>query len=101
MRRTPLALVVLAAVTLVACGGDDDDADTADTTAPSATSRAPDETVPEVSLEPGTTVATPEVQVPSEIPSELVITELQPGEGPEAANGDTVVVDYIGVRSED
>ncbi|HEU4840986.1 MAG TPA: FKBP-type peptidyl-prolyl cis-trans isomerase [Ilumatobacteraceae bacterium] len=104
MRRTPLALVVLAAVTLVACGGDDDDADTADTadtTAPSATSAASDETVPEVSLEPATTVPKPEVQIPTQTPTELVVTELQPGEGPEAANGDTVVVDYIGVRSED
>jgi peptidylprolyl isomerase len=101
MRRTPLALLVLATVTLVACGGDDDDADTADTTAPSATSGAPDETVPEVSLEPATTVPRPEVQIPSETPTELVITELQPGEGSAAANGDTVVVDYIGVRSED
>ena len=50
---------------------------------------------------PATTVAKPEVQIPAEIPTELVVTELQPGEGPEAADGDTVVVDYVGVRSED
>jgi len=43
----------------------------------------------------------PEVAIPDEIPTELVVTELSPGEGPEAADGDTVVVHYVGVRSED
>lgn len=43
----------------------------------------------------------PVVQIPDEIPTELVITELIPGEGPEAAAGDTVIVDYVGVRSAD
>ena len=43
----------------------------------------------------------PEVQIPDEIPTELVVTVLTPGTGPEAVEGDTVVVHYVGVRSED
>ncbi len=38
---------------------------------------------------------------PTSIPTELVVTELTPGEGPAAAAGDTVFVNYVGVRSED
>jgi peptidylprolyl isomerase len=43
----------------------------------------------------------PEVSIPAEAPTELVITELSPGSGPAAQAGDTVVVDYVGVRSSD
>ena len=35
------------------------------------------------------------------LPTELVITDLTTGTGPQAAAGDTVVVNYVGVRSED
>jgi peptidylprolyl isomerase len=43
----------------------------------------------------------PQVKLPSAIPTELVITDLTEGTGQEAANGDTVVVQYVGVRSAD
>ena len=43
----------------------------------------------------------PEVAVPDEIPTELVVTELSAGDGPVAADGDTVLVHYVGVRTED
>lgn len=43
----------------------------------------------------------PDVDLPAELPTELVVTELTPGEGPEAAVGDTVTVHYVGVRTED
>ena len=43
----------------------------------------------------------PEVEIPAETPAELTVTELTPGEGPEAEAGDTVLVHYVGVRSED
>ena len=43
----------------------------------------------------------PEVVIPTELPSGLVVTELAEGTGEGAQNGDTVVVHYVGVRSED
>ena len=46
-------------------------------------------------------VDVPEVALPDPIPTELVITEVTPGDGPEAADGDVVLVNYVGVRSED
>ena len=46
-------------------------------------------------------VSVPAVSLPAATPTELVVTEITPGEGPEAAAGDTVFVNYVGVRSED
>lgn len=43
----------------------------------------------------------PEVQIPDEIPTELQRTVLVEGEGDPAAEGDTVIVDYVGVRTSD
>jgi len=43
----------------------------------------------------------PDVVIPTELPSSLVVTELIEGSGDGAQNGDTVVVHYVGVRSED
>ncbi len=54
---------------------------------------------------PTTTVAgalpKPVVVIPAEIPTELVITDLTDGNGTAAADGDTVIVHYVGVRSVD
>lgn len=91
LRRLPL-LLVAPVVLLAACGGDDtatDDTTTDDTTidtGATTTVAAPDK---------------PEVEFPGEEPAELTVTVLEPGDGPEAAVGDTVVVDYVGVRSVD
>ena len=41
------------------------------------------------------------MKIPATIPTSLVVTDLTEGTGPAAANGDTVVVNYVGVRSED
>jgi peptidylprolyl isomerase len=41
------------------------------------------------------------VEVPDEIPTELQVTVIEEGTGPEAQAGDTVIVDYVGVRSSD
>jgi FKBP-type peptidyl-prolyl cis-trans isomerase len=49
----------------------------------------------------GTSAEKPEVEVPDAIPDELDITTLQAGDGPEAVAGDTLIVDYVGVRTED
>ena len=43
----------------------------------------------------------PVVKLPATLPTTLVITDLKEGTGTAAANGDTVVVHYIGVRSAD
>ena len=43
----------------------------------------------------------PLVELPEEIPTELTVTELEPGTGEPAAEGDTVFVNYTGVLSED
>jgi FKBP-type peptidyl-prolyl cis-trans isomerase len=43
----------------------------------------------------------PEVEIPEEIPEELGRTVLVEGTGDPAEDGDTVIVDYVGVRSSD
>jgi peptidylprolyl isomerase len=111
MRRSAALSAAIGVIALLAaCGGDDDGATdtttpaaTAATTAPTATS-TPEETVVEGTVVPATTGAAasvPEVELPTESPTELVVTEITPGEGPQAADGDTVFVNYVGVRSED
>jgi FKBP-type peptidyl-prolyl cis-trans isomerase len=125
----PRALPAVAAALAVglfavtACGGDDDNAgpttgsgvtettgagSTTASTAPATGSAAPTTgsgatTVPEDSAVDGTLVpaSIPEVSIPSETPTELVTTEITPGTGPKAGTGDMVVVNYVGVRSED
>ncbi len=43
----------------------------------------------------------PVVKLPSAIPTALVVTDLTEGTGSAAADGDTVIVQYVGVRSAD
>ncbi len=50
---------------------------------------------------PSTSADKPEVAIPDEIPTELQVTVLEEGTGPAAETGDTVIVDYVGVRSSD
>jgi FKBP-type peptidyl-prolyl cis-trans isomerase len=107
MRRT-LPLLVTATMLFAACSSNDDttdnsvdtestDADTdslpdgTDATDPGSASTVP----------PPTNPAKPEVEIPAEVPDELQITVLEEGTGPEAQDGDTVVVDYVGVRTSD
>ena len=117
MHARPLvrcAAVALAAVLVVtACGASDDDAapvvdpavdpsddpaDGADATADdSASSTSPADTTA-APAEPG---GKPAVRIPDEIPTDLVVTDLIEGSGPEAEVGDTVIVDYVGVRTDD
>lgn len=98
VRWTAGIIAAVGAVVLIAwvggafdSGGDEDEAEAVITLPPLDTT--PVETFP--------VPPKPEVEIPAETPTELVITELSPGDGPEAATGDTVVVHYIGVRSED
>ncbi|MFT6291833.1 MAG: FKBP-type peptidyl-prolyl cis-trans isomerase [Ilumatobacter sp.] len=101
MRRT-LALITITALSLAACGGSDD-ADTvaneADTVEESEDADVTD-TLPAVEAPPSNPDK-PEVELPSELPTELVRTVLTEGTGDAAEAGDTVIVDYVGVRSVD
>ena len=102
--RSRNLLVPLAAASLLlaaGCGSSGEEAsDTTGTTA-AAGSDATDApaTTAEGSVE-STVLPKPEVSLPEEIPTELVVTDLVEGTGPAAAEGDTVLVHYVGVRSE-
>jgi peptidylprolyl isomerase len=110
MRRT-LPLLVTATLLFAACSSSDDSAsdtsagETASTDEPSDTSDADTDTsgteVGDTVAPPATNPDKPEVEVPEEIPTELQITVIEEGTGPEAAAGDTVIVDYVGVRTRD
>jgi peptidylprolyl isomerase len=43
----------------------------------------------------------PPVEPPASIPTELVVEDLRPGSGPAAETGDTVYIDYTGIRAAD
>lgn len=91
-----MALAVVAlTLTLAACGSSDDDA-SRDSPAPTTV-----DSVTDVTLVPATqpVASVPPVELPTSIPTELVVTELRPGEGAAAVDGQIVVVDYVGVRS--
>lgn len=97
--RLPAVLAAVAVTaTFTACGGDDDAADS--TSATAATTAAPEDSVTDISLVPATQPSVPEVAIPDSLPTELVKTTLTPGTGTAAAAGDTVLVNYVGVRSE-
>jgi FKBP-type peptidyl-prolyl cis-trans isomerase len=73
-----------------------------------ATSASPETSAPETSAPEASAPATsapsasvPEVELPEATPTELEVTVLTEGSGPPAANGDSVFVNYVGVRSED
>jgi peptidylprolyl isomerase len=105
MRRT-LPLLVTATLLFAACSSSDDNAsdnsagETASTDEPSDTSDADTDSGDTVAP-PATNPDKPEVEVPAEIPTELQITVIEEGTGPEAVAGDTVIVDYVGVRTRD
>jgi peptidylprolyl isomerase len=82
VRWTVVAIGALGAVVLIAWLGG---AFEGDDTAP-VTTTTPDK---------------PEVVIPENLPTELVVTTLVEGDGPAAAEGDTVLVHYVGVRSQD
>lgn len=98
-RRLAAVTAVAASLTLAACGSSDDDSSGGTT----ASTEASDDTVTDITLVPATqpTASVPDVSLPATLPTELVVTELTPGEGDAAAAGQIVVVDYVGVRSED
>jgi peptidylprolyl isomerase len=101
MRRTLLATTI-AALSLAACGSSDSAADSSQPDTEETTQSDPEEVLPA-----DTTPVTaenpdkPEVDFPGEPATELVRTVLVEGSGDAAVAGDTVIVDYVGVRSVD
>ncbi|MDO8361796.1 MAG: FKBP-type peptidyl-prolyl cis-trans isomerase [Actinomycetota bacterium] len=92
MRSLPLVAACSLLFVGAACGD-------VPVTSSSSTSVAPADS----NLPSGSTGALPkpQVQLPAELPTTLVVTDLLPGSGPAAETGDTVVVHYVGVRSAD
>jgi peptidylprolyl isomerase len=78
----PIAVYCSVLLVLAACG---DSGSSADTSSTAAT--------------PTTAFTKPSVAVPSVLPTNLVITDLNEGAGTPAAVGDVVIVHYVGVRS--
>jgi len=117
MRRTvpPILLASILVLGLAACGSDSGSSDSTDASTPAGSSPAagsdptdastpagsdPTGTV-DPAAPPSTSADKPDVSIPDEIPTELKVTVLEEGTGPAAATGDTVIVDYVGVRSSD
>lgn len=98
MRKVAIAAAV-SLVLLSACSNSSDSSKLLDSEVGSADSSPNGEsTVPPATDAP---VPTPSVKIPSVLPTSLVVTPLKPGTGDKAANGDTVIVRYVGVRSKD
>ena len=109
MRRTIPILVILSLLG-AACAGSDSEAapdtaveDSVDDVVDS--SAVADEAVTDDSIESAPVPTSPDkptdIAFPGEAPTKLEGTVLTEGDGPESELGDTVIVDYIGVRSLD
>lgn len=103
-------LLVSAVVVIAWIGGafsGDDDTDAGSEPVLTAPVLTVPETTPPVTYAPGDstpadeTTGKPSVLVPLELPTELVITDIEEGTGEGAENGDVVEVNYVGVRSAD
>jgi peptidylprolyl isomerase len=119
LRWTLAGVLAVGAVVFIAwiggafSGDDEDDASSlfdTDTTAPldtAPTVTQPQDTTPVETTPPGgttpadETTGKPSVQLPEEPPTELVVTTIEEGSGPEAQAGDEIEVNYVGVRSAD
>ena len=106
-RPARLAPLALAAALLVTACGDANEEEGSSTATTAATDTTASDTGTDGTAEaPATTLdpnvpPKPSVSIPSDDVTELVVTALVEGEGEGAKEGDTVVVHYVGVRSED
>jgi FKBP-type peptidyl-prolyl cis-trans isomerase len=101
--RIASSALVVGAVLFAACGSDDASSDTSD---PGATEVTTDDTATGDTATDGTAAETPVDRptvdsLPTVPVTELAVTVIEPGSGPESVEGDSVVVDYTGVRSAD
>lgn len=117
IRWSLAAVLAVGAVVLIAwiggafSGGDDDEVavtlppiDDVEADAEPASDAATDEaaaTPPGGTTPADEATGKPSVMVPDELPTELVITDIEEGDGAAAADGDVVEVHYVGVRSAD
>lgn len=93
-RRSALSVLIASSLVLgAACGGGGD----GDASVPED---SVDGTISLVS-DPANETNEPEVSIPAELPTELVVTDLVEGTGPVAVATDTVYVYYVGVLSKD
>jgi peptidylprolyl isomerase len=99
--------MITATLLLAACGSDGGSDSDSSTPGSVPTSEAPDAEATDTTATDGSTPTPatnpdkPEVEAPDEIPTELQVTVIEEGTGPEAQAGDTVFVDYVGIRSSD
>lgn len=97
MRLNRLAAPFAAiSIVLAASCGDSEDVDVS-----ASTTASSDQSAASTTSAAGGSIDKPTVSIPAELPTELVITDLVEGTGEAAAEGDTVLVHYVGVRSAD
>jgi cyclophilin family peptidyl-prolyl cis-trans isomerase/FKBP-type peptidyl-prolyl cis-trans isomerase len=105
VRSRHFLTLVAVGVLLVGCGASDDDGGPVVASDDGAASAASDGTTgsnsPDSFDDADAPSGKPRVELPTELPTELVVTDLIEGSGPAAEVGDTVTVNYVGVRSED
>lgn len=85
------AAIVIAGLAMASCGGDGSGSDVS----------TPESEISLVPGDPADESKEPDVVLPAETPTELVITDITDGEGDAAVEGDTVFVHYVGVLSAD
>ena len=98
MRFSTLFLPIAVVAALSACG---DAKVESNAKSPSSTAASSASSTAEVPTTAAGAVQKPEVKIPATLPTALVVTDLAEGTGSAAANGDTVIVNYVGVRSAD
>jgi len=99
--RALLALTLSSTLLIAACGGDDLNLlNKTSTDAPLSTDPLAS-TDGSSTSDPADLIDEPTVSLPTEMPTELVITDITEGEGEAAVEGSTVYVYYVGVLSKD
>ena len=94
--RALLALTLSSTLLIAACGGDKSSTTTDVSTTDALASTADSET-----SDPADLIDEPTISLPTEMPTELVITDITEGEGEAATEGSTVYVYYVGVLTQD